>query len=100
MKTPELLSPSELSDAILALCDVNDEDATIKEQAAALLRKMHNLSASLEELACLGNGDHYGNSDGNVIARRALQHIDGVERKWNHSRITPLTKSRDKEVGE
>ena len=28
---------------------------------------------ALEKLARLGNGEHYGNSDGNVIAQQALQ---------------------------
>ena len=28
--------------------------------------------AALKEIACLGNGDKYGNSDGNVIAQKAI----------------------------
>jgi hypothetical protein len=30
------------------------------------------LLEALEKLARLGNGDHYGNSDGNMIARAAI----------------------------
>ena len=30
----------------------------------------------LEQLAKLGNGDYYGNSDGNMIARNALGKVD------------------------
>jgi hypothetical protein len=30
------------------------------------------LLAALEKLARLGNGEHYGNSDGNMIARAAI----------------------------
>ena len=31
------------------------------------------LKEALEKLARLGNGEHYGNSDGNMIAREALE---------------------------
>jgi len=69
-----------------------------REQAAAELRRLHNenqaahavgiqqeremmvleaeverLRAALEKLARLGNEPHYGNSDGNMIARNALK---------------------------
>jgi hypothetical protein len=40
------------------------------------LRRLHavnqELLAALEKLARLGNGDHYGNSEGNMIARAAI----------------------------
>ena len=39
-----------------------------------------NLATALEgfeKLACLGNGDRYGNSDGNVIAQRYLAKLTG-----------------------
>lgn len=46
------------------------------KEAAAELRRLHEsnqeLLAVLEKLARLGNGDHYGNSDGNMIARAAI----------------------------
>ncbi len=45
-------------------------------QAAAELRRLHEVNqellAALEKLARLGNGEHYGNSDGNMIARAAI----------------------------
>jgi len=45
-------------------------------KAAAELRRLHEVNqellAALEKLARLGNGDHYGNSDGNMIARAAI----------------------------
>jgi hypothetical protein len=45
-------------------------------KAAAELRRLHaanqELLAALEQLARLGNGDHYGNSEGNMIARAAI----------------------------
>jgi len=46
------------------------------EPAAAELRRLHaanqELLAALEKLARLGNGEHYGNSDGNMIALAAI----------------------------
>ena len=35
---------------------------------------------ALEKLARLGNGEHYGNSDGNMIARDALSKYKGAKR--------------------
>jgi len=44
--------------------------------AAAELRRLHEVNqellAALEKLARLGNGEHYGNSEGNMIAREAI----------------------------
>ena len=37
------------------------------------------LVEALEKLARLGNGDHYGNSDGNMIARTALSKYKGAK---------------------
>ena len=46
------------------------------EPAAAELRRLHEVNtellAALEKLARLGNGETYGNSDGNMIARAAI----------------------------
>lgn len=49
--------------------------------AAAELRRLHEsnqeLLAALEKLARLGNGDYYGNSEGNTIARAAIKKAEG-----------------------
>ena len=37
------------------------------------------LAEALEKLARLGNGEHYGNSDGNMIARDALSKYKGAK---------------------
>ena len=37
------------------------------------------LVEALEKLARLGNGEHYGNSDGNMIARKALSKYKGAK---------------------
>ena len=47
------------------------EDAC-KEQLAALAEQNENMRKVLLRLACLGNGDQYGNSIGNCIAQEAL----------------------------
>ena len=36
-----------------------------------------DLLATMRHLACLGNGDQYGNSDGNIIAQVALNRATG-----------------------
>ena len=38
------------------------------------------LAEALEKLARLGNGEHYGNSDGNMIAHAALSKYKGAKR--------------------
>ena len=40
------------------------------------LEKLNEIKTSLDKLAKLGNGEHWGNSDGNVIAQKALPLID------------------------
>lgn len=42
------------------------------EPAVSLDEEKERFRDALEKLAKLGNGDHYGNSDGNVIAQKAL----------------------------
>jgi hypothetical protein len=42
------------------------------------LRKVNEeLLKTMRQLACLGNGDQYGNSDGNIIAQVALNKATG-----------------------
>ena len=51
-------------------------------KAAAELRRLHEVNqellAALEKLARLGNGDRYGNSEGNTIARAAINKAEGT----------------------
>ena len=48
------------------------EDLRMKEQLAALAEQNAKMRKVLLRLACLGNGDQYGNSIGNCIAQEAL----------------------------
>lgn len=42
-------------------------------------RKLAHAIETLEKLACLGNGDEYGNSVGNEMAQVALKRIHEIE---------------------
>jgi hypothetical protein len=44
----------------------------LKKRIDALNESNTELLAALEKLARVGNGDHYGNSEGNMIARAAI----------------------------
>ena len=50
-------------------------------EVAAELRRLHEVNQelleTLEKLARLGNGERYGNSEGNVIARTAINKAEG-----------------------
>jgi hypothetical protein len=45
----------------------------------AMLETKDVLLEALEKLARLVNGEHYGNSDGNIIARAAIAKASGAE---------------------
>lgn len=51
---------------------VNRELATLTKQLSALAEQNEKMRKVLLRLACLGNGDQYGNSIGNYIAQEAL----------------------------
>jgi hypothetical protein len=67
-----------LADALDSYATGDDHQRDI-EQAADELRRLHEVNAelleALEKLARLGNGERYGNSEGNVIARRATMPV-------------------------
>lgn len=48
-----------------------------RELVEAYEAKLAKAEARLEKLARLGNGDRYGNSEGNLIARAALAELKG-----------------------
>ena len=80
MKTqPEALRLADALD-LYATGDAHQRDI---EQAAAELRRLHEVNQelleTLEKLARLGNGERYGNSEGNVIARTAIAKAEGEQ---------------------
>jgi len=48
------------------------EQAKLQEEVEALNLRVARLVDTLHKLACLGNGDNYGNSIGNTMAQDAL----------------------------
>jgi hypothetical protein len=52
---------------------INKTPAELSTYAGKVLQERDVMREALEKLARLGNEPHYGNSDGNMIARRALQ---------------------------
>lgn len=42
------------------------------DKLTAVTAQRDELLAAMRKLACLGNGDKYGNSDGNIIAQAAI----------------------------
>jgi hypothetical protein len=63
---------------IVGLQDVHDA-VTADPTLADCARDVTELVEALEKLARLGNGDQYGNSDGNMIARSALAKYKGAK---------------------
>ena len=55
-----------------AFNDVCNQRDQLEAERDALQQRCEELVAALEKLARLGNGDQYGNSIGNEIARQAL----------------------------
>ena len=63
---------------IIGLQDVHDA-ITADPTLADCAQDVTELVEALEKLARLGNGDQYGNSDGNMIARNALSKYKGAK---------------------
>lgn len=51
---------------------VNSAFEAGRDQLAAVTAQRDELLATMRKLACLGNGDQYGNSEGNTIAQEAI----------------------------
>jgi hypothetical protein len=54
-----------------------DECIEAADRIEAMTAKLAKAVEALDRLARLGNGDRYGNSEGNVIARATLAEIKG-----------------------
>lgn len=73
------------------------EDLRAKEQLAALAEQNEKYREALQKLACLGNGEQYGNSIGNCIAQEALSLPDLTSPVLNRirARAAELEKTND-----
>jgi exonuclease VII small subunit len=57
----------------------NKARAHVMKMAVKKQAKLFKAVEAFEKLARLGNGDRYGNSDGNMIARATLAEIEGEQ---------------------
>ena len=66
---------------IAELLEGKPQSQVFQQAAVKELRRLHEVNEDLlktmRQLACLGNGDQYGNSDGNIIAQVALNKATG-----------------------
>lgn len=74
---------------------VNQELSTLNTQLAALAEQNAKLRKVLLRLACLGNGDQYGNSIGNCIAQEALSLPDLASPVLNRIRAEGMRMAAD-----
>lgn len=70
--TPEALISSISGDYFLGNDAELELAKNIVAQLAAVTAQRDELLATMHKIACLGNGDKYGNSDGNIIAQAAI----------------------------
>ena len=55
---------------------VSGKNPKESEANARLISAAPTMYKALKKLACLGNGNTYGNSDGNIIAQQAIEGVD------------------------
>ena len=67
-----LKKSEENKEAVKQLDSERQANALLTEELAALAEQNEKMRKVLLRLACLGNGDQYGNSIGNCIAQEAL----------------------------
>lgn len=56
--------------------ELDNANINMGKQIIDLTLQRDELLSVLHRLACLGNGDRYGNSDGNTIAQEAIAKIE------------------------
>ncbi len=75
--------------------EMQEEVTQLQEQLAALAEQNEKLRKVLLRLACLGNGDQYGNSIGNCIAQEALSLPDLASPVLNRIRAEGMRMAGD-----
>ena len=76
------------------LC-AKETEKVLREQLAALAEQNEKMRKVLLRLACLGNGDQYGNSIGNCIAQEALSLPDLASPVLNRIRAEGMRMAAD-----
>ena len=88
-----LKKSEENKEAVKQLDSERQANALLTEELAALAEQNEKLRKVLLRLACLGNGDQYGNSIGNCIAQEALSLPDLASPVLNRIRAEALNKA-------
>ena len=88
-----LKKSEENKEAVKQLDSERQANALLTEELAALAEQNEKLRKVLLRLACLGNGDQYGNSIGNCIAQEALSLPNLATPVLNRIRAEALNKA-------
>ena len=88
-----LKKSEENKEAVKQLDSERQANAVLTEELAALAEQNEKMRKVLLRLACLGNGDQYGNSIGNCIAQEALSLPDLASPVLNRIRAEALNKA-------
>ena len=95
----------QLLTEILDPCFAKDEHGwAAAREIEQLKAQLARCVKGLEEIACLGNGDQHGNSDGNCMAIRLLNYLPQQAHldteilrcvdKWHETTVYPTTNNR------
>ena len=90
-----LKKSEENKEAVKQLDSERQANALLTEELAALAEQNAKMRKVLLRLACLGNGDQYGNSIGNCIAQEALSLPDLASPVLNRIRAEGMRMAAD-----
>ena len=90
-----LKKSEENKEAVKQLDSERQANALLTEELAALAEQNEKMRKVLLRLACLGNGDQYGNSIGNCIAQEALSLPDLASPVLNRIRADGMKMAAD-----
>ena len=90
-----LKKSEENKEAVKQLDSERQANALLTEELAALAEQNEKMRKVLLRLACLGNGDQYGNSIGNCIAQEALSLPDLASPVLNRIRAEAMEEENE-----
>ena len=90
-----LKKSEENKEAVKQLDSERQANAVLTEELAALAEQNEKMRKVLLRLACLGNGDQYGNSIGNCIAQEALSLPDLASPVLNRIRAEAMEEAAE-----